>query len=66
MIFNNLKAIEFISEFVTSDIDFKTIIDLHNIMTANTNAEKYLGDFRDGEVYVTDHVNGEIAHIPPN
>ncbi len=33
-------------------------------MTANTDAEKYSGDFRDGEVYLTDHVDGEIAHIP--
>jgi Fic family protein len=65
MIFNNLRAIEFISEFVDSDIDFKTIIDLHKIMTANTDAEKYSGDFRDAEVYVTDHIDGEIAHIPP-
>ncbi len=34
-------------------------------MTANTDAEKYSGDFRKGEVFVTDHVDGEIAHIPP-
>ncbi|MDM1408409.1 Fic family protein [Myroides sp. DF42-4-2] len=66
MIFNNLRAIEYISEFVDNNIDFKLIIDLHKIMTANTDAEKYSGDFRDGEVYVTDHVDGEIAHIPPD
>ena len=66
MIFNNLRAIEYISEFVNSKIDFKIIIELHKIMTANTDAEKYSGDFRDGDVYVTDHVNGEIAHIPPD
>lgn len=66
MIFNNLRAIEYINEFINSNIDFKIIIDLHKIMTANTNAEKYSGDFRDGEVFVTDHVDGEIAHIPPH
>ncbi|MHC5202748.1 Fic family protein [Myroides sp. LJL119] len=66
MIFNNFRAIEYISEFVDNNIDFKLIIDLHKIMTANTDAEKYSGDFRDGEVYVTDHVDGEIAHIPPH
>ena len=66
MIFNNLRAIEYISEFVDNNIDFKLIIDLHKIMTANTDAEKYSGDFRDGEVYVTDHVDGEIAYIPPD
>lgn len=66
MIFNNLRAIEYISEFVNASIDFKIIIELHKIMTANTDAEKYSGDFRKGEVYVTDHVDGEIAHIPPD
>lgn len=66
MIFNNLRAIEYISEFVDSPIDFKIIIDLHKIMTANTDAEKYSGEFRNGEVYITDHVDGEVAHIPPD
>lgn len=66
MIFNNLRAIEYISEFVDENIDFRLIIELHKIMTANTDAEKYSGDFRDGEVYVTDHVDGEIAHIAPD
>ena len=66
MIFNNLRAIKFISEFIDSNIDFKIIIELHRIMTANTEAEKYSGGFRDGDVYITDHVDGEIAHIPPD
>ncbi|MBS4062015.1 MAG: Fic family protein [Bacteroidetes bacterium] len=66
MIFNNLRAIQYISEFQDSKIDFKLIIELHQIMTANTDAEKYSGDFRKGDVYVTDHVDGEIAHIPPD
>ncbi len=35
-------------------------------MTANTDAEKYSGDFREGDVFVTDHVDGEIVHIPPD
>jgi len=66
MIFNNLRAIQYISEFQESNIDFKSIIELHQIMTANTEAEQYSGDFRKGDVYVTDHVDGEVAHIPPN
>lgn len=65
MIFNNLKAIEYISEYVKADIDFKLIINLHKILGVNTDAEKYSGDFRKGKVFVTDHVDGEIAHIPP-
>lgn len=35
-------------------------------MTANTDAEKCSGEFRKSEVYVTDHVGGEVAHIPPD
>lgn len=66
MIFNNLRAIQYISEFQESNIDFIKIIELHRLMTANTEAEQYSGDFRKGEVFVTDHVDGEIAHIPPN
>ncbi|TNE79853.1 MAG: Fic family protein [Bacteroidetes bacterium] len=66
MIFNNLRAIEYITEYVSSPLDFNIIIELHKIMTANTDAEKYSGDFRKGEVFVTDHVDGEIAHIPPD
>jgi Fic family protein len=65
MIFNNLRAIQYISEFQNTDIDFKIIIELHQIMTAKTEAEKHSGDFRKGEVFVTDHTDGEIAHIPP-
>ncbi|MBK7956922.1 MAG: Fic family protein [Bacteroidetes bacterium] len=66
MIFNNLRAIQYITEFQDSNIDFKSIIELHRIMTANTEAEKYSGDYRKGEVFVTDHIDGEIAHIPPD
>jgi Fic family protein len=66
MIFNNLKAIQYISEFQDSNLDFNKIIELHKIMTANTAAEKFSGDFRKGDVYVTDHVDGEVAHIPPD
>ncbi|WP_313090006.1 Fic family protein [Chryseobacterium flavum] len=66
MIFNNLRAIEYISEFQDNDIDFKIILELHTIMTANTEAEKCSGDFRKSDVYVIDHVDGEIAHIPPD
>lgn len=65
MIFNNLKAIEYISEFATEPISFKIIIELHQIMTAQTQAEEYSGAFRKGEVFITDHIDGEIAHIPP-
>ncbi len=66
MIFNNLRAIDYITEFVKSEIDFKIIIELHKIMTVSTTAEKHSGDFRNGEVFVTDHIDGEIAHIPPD
>jgi len=66
MIFNNLRAIEYINEFQEVEIDFKIIIELHKIMTANTSAEHCSGDFRKSDVFVIDHVDGEIAHIPPD
>lgn len=66
MIVNNLRAINFIREFQEDDIDFKMIIELHSIMTANTEADNCSGNFRSSEVFVTDHVDGEIAHTPPD
>jgi Fic family protein len=66
MIFNNLKAIQFINEFIDQKLNFKLIIDLHSIMTLKTEAESCAGDFRNKEVFVTDHVDGEVAHTPPD
>lgn len=65
MIFNNLRGIRFIDEEIKSTFDFKLIIEVHRIMTANTSAEDCAGSFRDGQIYVQDHVDGEIAHTPP-
>jgi len=65
MIFNNLRAIQYIAECHASNLDFGNIIELHRIMTASTEAEQYSGDFRKGDVFVTDHTDGEVAHIPP-
>lgn len=65
MIFNNLRGIKFIDEEIKSPLDFKFIIEVHRIMTANTSAESCAGSFRDGQIYVQDYVDGEIAHTPP-
>lgn len=65
MIFNNHRAIRFINESIDQDLNLKFIIDLHTIMTRKTEAEYCSGNFRTKEVYVTDHANGEVAHIPP-
>lgn len=66
MIFNNLRAIQYIEGVSDHELDFGLIIELHNIMTRNTKAEDSSGAYRKGPVYVTDHVDGEIAHIPPD
>jgi Fic family protein len=66
MIFNNLRGIRFIDEEMGTPLDTKFIIDIHRIMTANTSAESCAGSFRDGIIYVQDHVDGEIAHTPPS
>jgi Fic family protein len=66
MIFNNLRAIRFIEENQDKSIDKTFIIELHRIMTIKTSAEECAGDYRKGEIFVQDHVDGEIAHVPPD
>lgn len=66
MIFNNLRSIRYISEEIDRPLDFEFIIEIHRTMTANTSAEYCSGGFRESSIYVTDHVDGEIAHTPPD
>jgi len=66
MIFNNLRAIKFIEEGADKKIDKTLIVELHKIMTVKTSAEECAGDYRHDKIYVQDHVDGEIAHIPPD
>lgn len=65
MIFNNLRGIKFITEELEKELDFEFIIEIHKIMTAKTSAEYCSGAFRENQIYVQDHVDGEIAHTPP-
>ncbi|WP_417800337.1 Fic family protein [Tenacibaculum sp.] len=65
MIFNNLRSIKLITEEIDKSLDFTLIIELHKTMTASTSAEYCAGNFRNNQIYVQDHVDGEIAHTPP-
>jgi Fic family protein len=65
MIFNNFYAIRAIEERLDEKLDKQLIIDIHGIMTNNTDASQYSGDFRKGPIYVKDHFDGEIAHTAP-
>jgi len=65
MIFNNLRAIQFIMEQKDEPLSPQLVIELHRIMTASTTAEEGAGDFRKRSVNVIDHVDGEVAHTPP-
>jgi Fic family protein len=65
MIFNNLKSIKLIAEEIDKPLDFTLIIDLHKTMTTHTSAEYCAGGFRQKQIYVQDHIDGEIAHTPP-
>ena len=65
MIFNNLRSMLLITEEVDRPLDFQLIVELHKTMTVNTSAEYCAGDFRTDQIYVQDHVDGEIAHTPP-
>lgn len=65
MIVNNLRAIQHVSDRASAGLDLPFILELHRLMTNGTEAERHAGRFRDGEVYVSDRVDGEIAHVPP-
>ncbi len=65
MIFNNLRGISLITQQVEKELTFELIIEIHRIMTAKTSAEYCAGDFRKDQIFVQDHVDGEIAHTPP-
>ena len=66
MIFNDLRAIRFITDSVHAPIDKAMVVELHRIMTADTPAGDCAGDYRKDKIYVSDHADGEIAHIPPD
>lgn len=66
MIFNNFRGINFMLECKDYPINFKTIFEVHFLMTADTEAESCSGTFRNENLSVTDHVDGEIMHTPPN
>lgn len=66
MIINNFRAIREIENRLNEELSAELIIDVHQIMTVNTNAAKYAGSFRDHPIYVKDHIDGEIAFTAPN
>ncbi|WP_166919878.1 Fic family protein [Flavobacterium poyangense] len=66
MIVNNFRAIKFITGELDKKLDFEFIVEIHKIMTANTGAEYCSGSFRKKTIYVQDHVDGEVAHVPPD
>lgn len=66
MIINNFRAIREIEGRLDEKLSPELIIDVHQIMTVNTDAAKYAGSFRDHPIYVKDHVDGEIAFTAPN
>jgi len=66
MIINNLKAIQEISTRLDEPLSTQLILDIHELMTSNTEASKYSGKFRDHPIYVKDHITGEIAYTAPS
>ena len=65
MIVNNLRGIQLIGEKLDTSLDKSLILEIHRTMTANTRAEYCAGNYRSTPTYVQDHVDGEIAHTPP-
>ncbi|MGD1846978.1 MAG: Fic family protein, partial [Salibacteraceae bacterium] len=66
MIFNNSKAMHFMVEAANRPLDRALLLELHKILIAETSASTFAGQLRQGEVYVLDHTDGEMAHIPPD
>lgn len=65
MIFNNLRAINYIKGELGVSLSKTMIVELHKIMTANTSAEYCSGGYRKDQIFIQDHIDGEIAHTPP-
>ncbi|KOS07021.1 hypothetical protein AM493_14005 [Flavobacterium akiainvivens] len=65
MILNNYRAITEIESRTEEPLSVQLILEIHQIMTANTDAAKYSGNFRNHPVHITDHVDGEIAFTAP-
>lgn len=65
MIINNFTAIREITTRLDEPLGTQLIIDIHELMTANTDASKYAGGFRDHPIYVKDHITGDIVFTAP-
>lgn len=65
MIINNFTAIREIATRLDETLGAQLIIDIHELMTSNTDASKYGGKFRDHPIYVKDHITGDIAYTAP-
>mgnify|MGYP000117479610 FL=1 len=66
MIINNFRAIKEIENRLDEDLSIELILDIHQIMTVKTDASIYAGKIRNHPIYVTDHIDGEIAFTAPD
>ena len=65
MIVNNYRAIKEIEVRQDEPLSTQLILDIHEIMTADTEASVFSGRFRDHPIYIKDHLDGEIAYTAP-
>lgn len=66
MIVNNYNAIREIETRLDETLSTGLILDIHQLMTTKTSANIYAGKFRDHPIYVTDHIDGEVAFTAPD
>ena len=66
MIMNNFRAIREIENRLEEDLSVELILDIHQIMCANTTADKYVGSFRNHPIHVVNHIDSEVAFTAPN
>ncbi|MBE7645085.1 cell filamentation protein Fic [Tenacibaculum finnmarkense genomovar ulcerans] len=66
MIVNNFNAIREIENRLEEELSIQLILDIHELMTSNTEASQYSGKFRNHPIYVKNHIDGEIAFTAPD
>lgn len=66
MILNNYRAIKEIETKTDQPLSLELILEIHELMTTQTEANQYSGKIRETDVFIKDHLDGEIAFQAPN
>lgn len=67
MILNNFRTMKYIVQHKNDDLTLENLLHIHQLMTEETlDSPEDAGRFREQDnIYVINHVNGEVVHTPP-